>query len=291
MAMERIERALELARQQRARVEIARAASELAPAHGYAEEAPPPATLALTPAEHVPPLPSLQPERAPTFSLPNDARLRELRVVLPSRRDAVAESYKLLRTQVLQRARQHGTRLVGVISAAPGEGRTLTAVNLALSLAAEPNQSVVLVDLDLRQPAVARSLDLTQEAGLESYFSADASIDTLWRRVEQLPRLTVLPTMAPLEGSSEQLSGDAARALVARLRAAAGNPLVLIDLPPALLSDDVLAVTPLLDGLLVVVAEGRTQRDDLARLFELTRSTPVIGTVLNASDDAEARER
>ncbi len=289
MAMERIERALELARQQRSRVELARVVAESGPVPSFAEEPPPPVSHARAPLDPV--LPALQPDRAPSFALPDDARLRELRVVLPSRRDAAAESYKLLRTQVLQRVRQHGMRLVGVISAAPGEGRTLTAVNLALSLAAEPNQSVVLVDLDLRQPAVARSLELQQEAGLESYFSADAAIDTLWRRVAQQPRLTVLPTMAPLGGSSELLAGEAARLLAARLRAAAGSPLVLIDLPPALLSDDVLAVTPLLDGLLVVVAEGRTQRDDLVRLFELTRSTPVIGTVLNASADAEARER
>jgi protein-tyrosine kinase len=283
MAMERIERALELARQQRHRaadISLAVANAEPKPDFSFAAPAAADAQAA-----------GLDPARAALVELPGEPRLRELRIVLPQRNDAIAQSYKLLRTQVLQRVRQHGMRTLGIVSAAQGEGRTLTAVNLALSLSAETNQSVILVDLDLRQPSIAGGLGLPQTEGLETFFTHAAPLDSLWCRFAEVPRLTVLPAHAPLPGSSELLAGEAARDLFAKLRGAVGNPLVLFDLPPALLSDDVLAAAPLLDGVLVVVAEGRTRREDLARVFELLRSTPVVGTVLNQSDDAESRER
>jgi protein-tyrosine kinase len=289
MAMERIERALELARQQRNRTaDISLAVANSGPAPDFAGEARVVAELSTAATGDAP---TLNPELAQQVELPNEPRLRELRVVLPRQNDPAAQSYKMLRAQVLQRARQHGMRAIGIVSAVQGEGRTLTAINLALSLAAEPNQSVILVDFDLHQPAIARALDLPAAPGVETHFTDGAPIETLWRRFTGLPRFTLLPAGAPLPASSEWLAGDAARSLMTTLRGAAGNPLILVDLPPALLFDDVLAAAPLLDGVIVVVAEGRTRREDLARVFELLRSTPVVGTVLNESDDAESRER
>src|ERR1700731_4569875 len=86
--------------------------------------------------------------------------LRERRVISCDDSQAAGHAYRMLRTQVLQRSRANGLSTVGVVSAVNGEGKTLTAINLALSLAAEPNQTVLLVDLDLRRPAVARTLGL-----------------------------------------------------------------------------------------------------------------------------------
>src|SRR5581483_4384659 len=109
--------------------------------------------------------------------LPVDwAALKEQRVI--STRDAqpAGHAYRMLRTQVLQRARSHGLTTLGVVSAINGEGKTLTAVNLALSLAAEPNQTVVLLALDLRRPAVARTLGLAAERGLETWFGGDEPV-------------------------------------------------------------------------------------------------------------------
>ena len=91
-------------------------------------------------------------------------------------------AYRMLRTQVLQRARTHGLTTLGVVSAVNGEGKTLTAVNLALSLAAEPNQTVLLLDLDLRRPAVARTLGLAVERGLERGLAAIFPRKCLLRR-------------------------------------------------------------------------------------------------------------
>lgn len=280
--MERIERALEVARLHR---------------HRLAEGGVPPATPAAAPAAGTatfaealarePSAPRL--DDAPLADIAPREVLRERYVVFADESGPASLAYKMLRTQVLQRARQHSMRCIGVVSAASGEGKTVTAINLAMSLAAEPTQSVILLDLDLKQPSVAKVLGLPVEKGLESYFADNENVTTLWRRLPGVDRLAIVPTVAPVAGSSELLASPATAELIKQMREVSGDPLVLVDLPPALLSDDVLAVAPLLDGLIFVVAEERTRREDIQAMFELLRSTPVIGTVLNASAEAEAR--
>jgi protein-tyrosine kinase len=219
----------------------------------------------------------------------NWEELRERRVMSSDDRHPAGHAYRMLRTQVLQRARAHGLSTVGVISAVNGEGKTLTAINLALSLAAEPNQTVLLVDLDLRRPAVAATLGLQPEAGLESWFAGDDPTRKACYALEGIERLFVLPTLAPVSGSSETLASLGARRLLNELKDRDSGRLLIIDLPPVLLSDDALMVAPLLDGVVLVVDERRTRREDVARVMELLGNTRVIGTVLNRSKESEKR--
>lgn len=285
--MERIERALEVARLHRLRMASQDAAAPVlvAPPAPTPIAPPPPKFGAVFADDHD----ALRLSDAAPVELPSRETLRERCVVFPDEPGAATLAYKMLRTQVLQRARQHSMRCIGVISAASGEGKTVTAVNLAMSLAAEPNQSVVLVDLDLKRPSIAATLGLDVTAGLENHLVGDASLSSCCRRLAPVDRLFVAPTLAPVAGSSELLASSATAGLVKSLREAVEEPLVLFDLPPALLSDDVLAIAPLLDGVVLVVTEELTRREDLQRVFDLLRNTPVIGTVLNASSEAEAR--
>jgi protein-tyrosine kinase len=274
--MERIERALEVARLHRHRLADAGAAP--APAA--------PATFNEALAEQ---RGSLRLEDAPEIETAARELLRERYVVFPDEKGPAATAYQMLRTQVLQRARAHGMRCIGVVSGANGEGKTVTAVNLALSLAADSGQSVILLDLDLRRPSIAATLGLGCEKGVEDHLAGAETLDAIWRRCAGIERLVVIPALRPLPGSAEMLAGAATAELFRALRAASGEPLIVVDLPPALLSADVLAVAPLLDGVVLVVTEERTRREDLQRVFELLRATPVVGTVLNASAEAEAR--
>lgn len=266
--MERFERALEVARLHRHRV----------------AEPPPNFAEAMAESNGSPRI-----EDAPIEALASREELRERYVVFPDDTGAAALAYKMLRTQVLQRTRQNGMRCIGVVSAANGEGKTITAVNLAMSLAAEPNQSVILVDLDLRRPTIASLLGLAVTRGVESHLNGPDTVDGLWRRCAGHERLLVLPAVTPQADSAEILAGTSAATLIKTLRSVHGAPLVLVDLPPALLSADVLAFAPLLDAVVLVVSEERTRREDIQRVFELLSNTPIIGTVLNASAEAEAR--
>ena len=214
---------------------------------------------------------------------------KEKRIVPTLDVQAAGHAYRMLRTQVLQRVRSHGLSTVGVVSAVNGEGKTLTAINLALSLAAEPNQSVVLVDFDLRRPSIARTLGLSVEQGLEAWFAADMPTKNVCYSLEGVERLQVLPTLAPVDGSSEKLAGLATRKLLNELKGRDTGRLVLVDLPPVLLSDDALMVAPLLDAVVLVVHERRTRREDVVRVMELLGNTKIIGTVLNRSAESEKR--
>jgi protein-tyrosine kinase len=215
--------------------------------------------------------------------------LRERRVVSSDDMCPAGQAYRMLRTQVLQRARAHGLNTIGVVSAINGEGKTLTAINLALSLAAEPNQTVMLVDLDLRRPAIARILGLAADHGLETWFGGDDPTKKVCYALEGIQRLYVLPTLAPVAGSSETLAGLGTRRLLNELKDRDSGRLLIVDLPPVLLSDDALMVAPLLDAVVLVVDERRTKREDVARVMELLGNTRVIGTVLNRSNESEKR--
>jgi protein-tyrosine kinase len=217
------------------------------------------------------------------------AALKEQRVISSNDPHAAGHAYRMLRTQILQRARAHGLATLGVVSATNGEGKTLTAINLALSLAAEPNQSVMLLDLDLRRPAVARTLGLNVERGLESWFGGDEPTKNVCYGVDGLERFFVLPTLKPMSGSSEVLAGLATRKLFNELKGRDPGRMLIVDLPPILLSDDALMVAPLLDGVVLVVNERRTRREDVIRVVELLGNTRIVGTVLNRSAQAEQR--
>jgi len=222
--------------------------------------------------------------------LPLDwSELKEKRVIATGDDQPAGYAYRMLRTQVLQRARANGLTTLGVVSALNGEGKTLTAVNLALSLAAEPNQTVVLVDLDLRRPAVARTLGLNAERGLESWFGGDEPTKNVCYGIEGVERLYVLPTLVPMVGSSEILAGLSTRKLFNELKGRDPGRLLVVDLPPVLLSDDALTVAPLLDAVVLVVNERRTRREDILRVVELLGNTRIVGTVLNRSRESEQR--
>jgi protein-tyrosine kinase len=215
--------------------------------------------------------------------------LKERRVISANDAQPAGHAYRMLRTQVLQRARSNGLNTLGVVSAVNGEGKTLTAVNLALSLAAEPNQSVLLLDLDLRRPAVAQTLGLTAERGLEAWFGGDLPVRSVCYGVEGVERLYVLPTIVPVSGSSEVLANIATRKLFTELKGRDPGRMLIVDLPPVLLSDDALTVAPLLDAVVLVVNERRTKREDVVRVIELLGNTRIVGTVLNRSSESEKR--
>ena len=278
--MERIQRALELANSDTWRTGRRSADAESPPASHSSQEERAMLRAATQDAE---------PAALPKLAL-DRASLRARKVVFPDDASAAARAYRMLRAQVLHRVRSSGLGAIGIVSSASGEGKTLTAINLALSLAADPNHGVTLIDLDLRRPSVAATLGLTPPLGLDAWLSGEHPVQSVQYGLEGVDRLSLVPTVSPLMAASEALAGNRTRDLIETLRSAGGSRRVLIaDLPPALLSDHVLTVSPLLDGFVVVVTEGQTRRDDVERVFELLGRERIIGTVLNRSSDSEQR--
>lgn len=215
--------------------------------------------------------------------VPPPGLLESKRIIDPSRSDPAAAAYRMLRTQILQRMDDKAWRSLALLSPNANDGKTTTAVNLAVSLAYDHRHTALLVDCDLKQPAVGATLGIEPEFGLDDVLAGRASVEQCLYHPEGFDRLVILPARAPMSNSSEALSGTRARDLIQELRDRYPERIVLFDLPPILGTDDALAFLPLVDCGLMVVAEGATPRDDLLRSMELVVRTPIVGTVLNRS--------
>jgi Mrp family chromosome partitioning ATPase len=174
---------------------------------------------------------------------------------------------------------------LGVLSPGPNDGKTTTAINLALCLANDRRHTVLLVDTDLRNPTIAAAFGLEPECGFDDVLRGEATIDQCLYHPQGHDRIVLLPARGALANSSELLAGPVGRAVVDELRSRYVDRLLLFDLPPLLAADDAVAFLPLLDCGLLVVAERITRREDLLRSMELVRTTPIVGTVLNKASD------
>jgi protein-tyrosine kinase len=206
--------------------------------------------------------------------------------ILPQLQDAGAlRAYKILRTRVLRRleANQwHSFALTGVTA---GEGKTLTAVNLAIALAQDVNTWVALIDLDLQRPRVAEYLGMRNgrgEKGLSDYLQGNATFENIVYSPD-IERLAVIPNFQPMLSASEMLTSPRMTELMQALEAETPRRILIFDMPPVLAADDVLAFAPQIDGLLLVVAEGTTDRTSLRRAKEVLAEMNLLGVVLNRS--------
>lgn len=219
---------------------------------------------------------------APIVEL-DQAVLEREHILPPSAGGANGTAYKLLRTQVLRRLDQLQANTLAVLSPSAAAGKTLTAINLAIAIAADHNRTALLVDLDLRNPSMHRRLGIEPALGIEDCLQDERPVQEAIVRVVGYERLALLPARAPVEHSSELLTSERAAQLVAELRARYSNRVIIFDLPPVLQTDDALAFSRSVQAGLMVVGEGRTQRDELVRSMGLLRDLVIVGSVLNGS--------
>jgi protein-tyrosine kinase len=253
-------------------------------AYGHAGSATPQARRAPVP-NLPPPSTQIQPHRV-AFD-PHEARENRLLLTaaVPDDRGIVA-AYGMLRTRILHRMRAKGWETLGITSAAPQDGKSLTAVNLALSLAREKNSSVFLLDLDMRNPTVCRTLGITPQLELRDFF--EGRIDTpddLFMSIG-VENLLIAGNVTPTENSAELLASTRLEELLGFIRSCTTNPLILIDLPPVLSPDDTLVVAPRIDALVLVASEGVTPREELQKASEILADFPIAGLVLNRSTES-----
>jgi capsular exopolysaccharide synthesis family protein len=213
----------------------------------------------------------------------NDNVLRSNRIVAHSNFDKRAEPYRQLRTQVLQKLRANSWKTLAVTSPNSGAGKTVTAVNLAISLSKEVNQTVMLVDLDLRSPSVLKVLGINAEKGLMHHLKGEASVAELLIN-PSLERLVLLAGEQEPGYSSEILSSPAMRALIDDLTSRYESRILIFDLPALLDNDDALAFIPAVDAALLVVEDGMTTADELERSLQLLEGTNLIGSILNKAE-------
>jgi Mrp family chromosome partitioning ATPase len=284
--VDRIRKALDRARVERAHADVG---AHLEPV-AVPEEQPRP-----QPQQQPHPQPQQQPHAAIggtiTYSItkvfsPADEHLERNRIMRPTATGAVPAAYRMLRTQVLQRMDARGWRSLAIFSPGPNDGKTTTALNLAVNLASDRQHTVLLVDFDFKRPTVASCFGQLPEFGVDDVLAGHARLQDCLYHPEGFERLVLLPARSTLGNSSEVLAGPRAREIVTELRGRYKDRIIVFDLPPVLNADDALAFAPLVEAGLVVASEGRTRRNDLVRTIELLNATPLVGTVLNRAVDA-----
>ena len=189
-----------------------------------------------------------------------DVRAMERQCVLPAVSDTAAlRAFKILRTRVLRRLDMHKWSSIAVSGMSVGEGKTLTAINLALALSQDVNTFVFLVDLDLQRPQIANYLGMSFEKGLSDYLLGKAELDDVVYKLHS-ERLGVIPNARAFQHSSEFLNSPRMSEFLQALEREMPRRIVIFDMPPLLASDDVLAFAPQFDSLLLVVSEGKSGR-------------------------------
>jgi len=214
----------------------------------------------------------------------DDAVLRENRIITGLEHSDFTEAYNILRTQILQRFKENSWNVLAVTSPGSGEGKTLTAINLAISIAREVDYSVLLVDANLRHPWMLEHFGLSQLTGLSDYLTDDVPLSELLIQSSRIEHLTLLPAGPPLTNSAEMLNSPRMTELVREMKSRYHSRIIIFDLPPVLTSADALAFTPYVDAALLVIEEGQTQKQDVERTVELLDNTNIVGTVLNKAE-------
>ena len=192
-----------------------------------------------------------------------------------------------LRSKILHGLAQQGWKRIAVTSPTHGCGKSFVAANLALSLARRPTSRTALIDLDLRRPHLANLLGLQDAPDLTEFLTGEQPLESIFRRYGRTLALGLNST--PVEMAAELLhSPDSALALSAMIEQL-DPEVVIYDMPPALGTDDLLAIAPSVDAVLLVVDGTKTSPEDVRaceRLFE--SRLPLLGVVLNRAQDRAA---
>lgn len=213
------------------------------------------------------------------------AHLERHRVVAFNKSNPNNWAFDVLRTQVLQKMDEKGWRTLAITSPTLESGKTVLSINLAMSIAHHTQRTAMLVDFDLRRPRVASYLGIQKTPSLNEVFSGDAEVpDALVN--PDLQRLVVLPTNRPVPKAAEVLSSKKVATMIRDLRERYKDRIVIFDLPPMMAGDDVMAVLPSIDCVLMVVGNGNSSRREIEESMRHVPADCLLGVVLNKAEAA-----
>ena len=201
-------------------------------------------------------------------------------VAVPNFNPSIIEQYNVLRAKLERVLTKNGYKMVLVASPGDAEGKTLTAINLALSFAREAHRTVLLVDADMRKPDVTSYLGINAQHGLYEHLTKGWSLEDLLIN-PAIPRLTILPAGTPEEPPADLLNGPSMKAFIEDIRGRYPERIIIFDSPPLLRFSDGIYLADYVDALLMVTCSGKTKEEDLRRALELVEGCPLAGVVLN----------
>jgi protein-tyrosine kinase len=209
------------------------------------------------------------------------------RIVSHESGNPFAIGFDVLRTRVLQIMRSRGWQTLMVTSPTMGCGKTVTAINLAISMARQQSCFAVLADCDFRKPHVAQYLGFKPERDLYDVITGEATLADAMRGISVVESgFGVLATRSVVPRPSEVLSSPEMKSVVAAIRGLSPETIAIFDLPPLLVADDVLAFMPEIDGVLLVAAAGQSTHSEFQHCLHSIPEEKLIGPVLTKSEES-----
>ena len=203
-------------------------------------------------------------------------------------RDQLAEEFRQIKLPLLRHIRgktasaphlEH-PNLVMVTSSVTGEGKTFTAINLALSIAMEKEMTVLLVDADVAKPEVTKRLGIEAKKGLTDILLGEASVEEVLLHTN-IPKLTLMPAGRRHPHATELLASSAMRALTDELAGRYADRVVIFDSPPLLMTTEARVLAMLMGQVLLVVEESKTPQPLVKEAASLLQEVEVVGVVMN----------
>lgn len=202
-------------------------------------------------------------------------------------RSQIADQYRVIKRPLIANAMGKGAsvidngNLIMVTSSLPGEGKSFTAINLAISIAAELDNTVMLVDADVARPSILRVLGLPPSPGLLDLLAGDpADVSTMLLKTN-IDKLTILPSGSPHERATEMLASDAMNRLLADMGKRYSDRIIVFDSPPLLLTTEARVLATHMGQIVMVVQAEKTLRADVQEALSTIEACPVKMIVLN----------
>jgi len=216
--------------------------------------------------------------------LPDVVPLKISSLMLATAREektAIVEEYNKLRSTIIALTKgEKFLNTVMVTSSISEEGKTMTALNLAISLAKEHNHTVLLVDADLRRPSVHKYLDITPEVGLVHCLRDNLPIEKALITTG-IGNLVVLPAGEAVKDPVDMLASNRMKEIVAELKQRYPERYVIFDTPPTLPFADAGVLAAIVDATLFVVREGKAKSEDVVKALEDLQGHNLLGIVYN----------
>lgn len=217
----------------------------------------------------------------------SEAHLERTRIVAHGVGTVNGRYYDMLRAQVLQEMDKNSWQFLAITSPTGACGKTVTACNLAMSVARMPERSVLLVDMDMRKPKVADYLGLRSDSGIVSVLGERRALASSLIEASIGPsKLLVLPGEVAASTSSEWMASQTMGTLLQTIKRDFRSRTVIFDLPPMLIGDDVLSILPRMDAVLLVTGVGTTSVADIKECQKHLRRSNVIRLVVNKVTDS-----
>lgn len=192
----------------------------------------------------------------------------------------IAEEYRRLKSMLIRETTTDFLNTIMITSSVEREGKSLTSVNLAITLAQEIDHTILLVDADLRKPMLHEYLGIEVKYGLSDYLTQDIDISEILIKTG-IGNLILLPAGHAVDNPVEVLSSEKMKALINELKHRYMDRYVIIDTPPILPFADAISLGSLVDGVIFVVMEGNAQRKSIENALNLVKDLKILGIVFN----------